>query len=280
MFKEPIKGLIELIGYVFSGMDATFLFYSLDQNTSIWNVVQTSATGVFRTLAFVLLLYFMAIEFISISDRYTSNQLPDLIKPIGILTIKYGLIVTFINQAVPLLNSFFNGFLSFQNDLNNSLSVVSATSDDLSGLQSLVDDMGFGVQLIAMVVLLIVVLVAYVVSMFAKILAVGRLVQLYIMVAVSPFPIASLTNSEFSQIGKGFLKSFISCCVQGLILVLVLQMIPYLSTLILESGSSVGVVEGIKAVFMMLGTTVVLIAAIFAAVKGSKKLADTICGAM
>lgn len=268
-----------MISNVFSGIDSTFLFQSLDGNASIWTMVQAAANGVFRTLALMIMLCLIMVEFLSISDRYSSNQLNDMLKPIAMLFAKCALMITLIQTAVPFLNIVVNGFLDAQTRLADGLSASFATMD-MSELNGIVDNMAFGTQIVAIVVLLLVVLMAYVVSLFVKIIALGRLIQLYLLIAVSPMPLATLGNHELSQIGKNYLKSFVSCCVQGIILVLVLNLLPAFSTLILSAGQGNGVLEGIAAVFSMLGSTLVLIGVFFVSIKGSKKLADTVCGAM
>ena len=279
MFKKPLKWLLGIISdSLTGGMDSSFLFASLDGNSTIWSMIQSGADGVFRTLALAIVACFVLIEFINISDRFSSNQLQDMLKPVVVVFAKCALMIVLVNQAVPFLNTIFNGFLDAQARLSGALG-GGITMDGFSALDDIVDDMALGTQIVAFFILVLTAIAAWIVSLFAKIIAIGRLIQLYLLIAVSPLPLATLTNSEFSQIGKGYLKSFISCCVQGLILVLVLNLLPALSTLILAAGTGVGVIDGLAGLFSMLASTVVLIATFFAAIKGSKKLADTVCGA-
>ena len=48
----------------------------------------------------------------------------------------------------------------------------------------------------------------------------GRFFKLYMYVAIAPVPLSSFAGEETSQVGKSFIKSFISACFEGAIIVL------------------------------------------------------------
>ena len=108
--------------------------------------------------------------------------------------------------------------------------------------------------------------------------AMRRFIQLYIYIAVAPIPIATLPNREWSQVGKGFLKSFVAVCLQGVILVLILYFFPSIATSMVTDIIPAN--NGLNGIFSAAGSIIVLIGALIVALKGSKAFADKICGAM
>ena len=280
MFKDAVKDLMALIIEDIKNLSVdSGLLASITRDgayASLWSHVTDIAAGAFRTFALLILAIFMLIEFLELSDRFTTNQLPDLVKPIGILMVKLALSVTFINQATNFLLTIYNGFL----DLAQQVSAGSAISitADLSSFNASVDDMGLGTQIVCLLVLFIALLGTKIAWAFTQIRTIGSYMQISIYTAVAPAPIATLPNREWGQIGKGFLKSYVSVCLQGVILVLILFFFPTIAatlvTNIIPNSSGLG------GVFAAFGNIIVLIGALIVSLKGAKTLADKVCGAM
>ena len=113
---------------------------------------------------------------------------------------------------------------------------------------------------------------------FTQILTIGRFIQIYIYTAVAPAPIATLPNREWGQIGKGFIKSYISVCLQGVILVLILFFFPTIANTLV--AHIIPDTNGLGGAFTAFGNIIVLIGALIVSLKGSKTLSDKVCGAM
>ncbi|WP_206214468.1 type IV secretion system protein, partial [Adlercreutzia sp. ZJ141] len=92
-------------------------------------------------------------------------------------------------------------------------SVVTA-DDDLSALLAL---------LVVAVISWLVVLIAYIVAL---VVCWARAIQLYVMAAFSPIPLAFLGFDQTRQIGIGYLKSFGAVCIAGLIILVLLISFP------------------------------------------------------
>lgn len=78
---------------------------------------------------------------------------------------------------------------------------------------------GSGVAVISWLV----VLVAYIVAL---VVCWARAIQLYVMAAFSPIPLAFLGFDQTRQIGLGYLKSFGAVCIAGLIILILLISFP------------------------------------------------------
>ena len=112
MFKDAVKDLMAQIIQDIQNLSMdSGLLASITRDgayASLWSHVTNVAAGAFRTFALLILAIFMLVEFLELSDRFTSNQLPDLLKPIGILMVKFALSVTVINQASNFLLAIYN----------------------------------------------------------------------------------------------------------------------------------------------------------------------------
>ena len=63
---------------------------------------------------------------------------------------------------------------------------------------------------------------------FVKIICIGRFIELYVHIAISPIPIATLPSEELNGIAKNFFKSFAAVTFQGVVLYIVITMFPVL----------------------------------------------------
>lgn len=97
---------------------------------------------------------------------------------------------------------------------------------DLSAVSIVTEDDDVAALLAMVVVALVswlVVVVAYVVAL---VVTWARAIQLYVMAALSPIPLALLGLDETRQMGVGYLRQFASVCLAGLVITLLLIAFP------------------------------------------------------
>lgn len=102
-----------------------------------------------------------------------------------------------------------------------------------------------------------------------------RFVEIYIYMAFSPIPLATLVSEEMRNIGIGFLKSFAATCMQGAVLVLVLMLFPLALSGLLPQGSPNGIDGTVSLCVSILGYCVVMIIMLLM----TNKMASRITGA-
>ena len=82
----------------------------------------------------------------------------------------------------------------------------------------------------ALVAMIVVALVSWVVVLAAYVTALvvcwARAIQIYVMAAFSPIPLALLSQDETRQMGVGYLKNFASVCLAGVIILVLLVSVP------------------------------------------------------
>ena len=120
-----------------------------------------------------------------------------------------------------------------------------------------------------------VLLLSWAAKIAAWVLIMIRLLQVYLYGAISPIPLATLCSNELSQIGKGFLKSFVAVCILGALIFLVVQLFPGIIGTVLKSGGfSVA-----DTVVGLLTISAVYSIAIIVTLVGTQQLSKRICGA-
>ena len=71
-------------------------------------------------------------------------------------------------------------------------------------------------------------------------LVLGRMVELYVMIALSPIPFSTFASQEFSQVGKSFLKQLIGVTLKGVVMYIVILVFALLFTVMTFDFSDMG----------------------------------------
>ena len=110
---------------------------------------------------------------------------------------------------------------------------------DLPAVIDEINGMGIGAQLGMLIELVIVKFGVFIILGIVDIICIGRFIEIYVMIAIAPIPIATLPSQELSSIGKNFFKSFAAVCVQGILIYLVVSFFPVLISNDILGDSSV-----------------------------------------
>lgn len=164
------------------------------------------------------------LKLIEISQRVDGNQSFPVLKEVVFLLVFFAVFLFLIQNSFDLMGAIYEvvglaidrvealfgsgGALDMAN-----VSIVTG-DDDLSALLAL---------LLVAVISWLVVLIAYIVAL---VVCWARAIQLYIMAALSPIPLAFLGFETTRQIGLGYLKSFGAVCIAGLIILVLLISFP------------------------------------------------------
>lgn len=171
----------------------------------------------------VLSLVF-TVKLIQISQRIDGNASMPGVKEVVFLLVFFAVFLFLIQHSFELMQSIYevvglaiDRVLSlFGNGGALNLPAVSivTTDDDIPALLAM---------LIIALISWVVVLAAYVVAL---VVCWARALQLYIMAAFSPIPLAFMALDDTRQIGVGYLKSFTAVCIAGLIILILLIAFP------------------------------------------------------
>ena len=164
------------------------------------------------------------LKLIEISQRMDGNQAMPGVKEVVFLLVFFAVFLFLIQHSFDLMAAIYEvvglaidrveALFGTGGALDMAAVSVVTTDDDLSALLAL---------LVVAIISWLVVLIAYIVAL---VVCWARAIQLYIMAAFSPIPLAFLGFDQTRQIGIGYLKSFGAVCLAGLIILILLISFP------------------------------------------------------
>jgi len=91
-------------------------------------------------------------------------------------------------------------------------------------------------------------------KMLIGVICYGRVIEVYLFTVASPIPLATIASEEYSSIGKRFFQHYISVCLQGFLIIVILKFFPLLVATVVASNMKIDVwgVIGLNIVLVML----------------------------
>ena len=178
------------------------------------------------------------LKLIEISQRMDGNQAMPGVKEVVFLLVFFAVFLFLIQHSFDLMAAIYEvvglaidrveALFGTGGALDMAAVSVVTTDDDLSALLAL---------LVVAIISWLVVLIAYIVAL---VVCWARAIQLYIMAAFSPIPLAFLGFDQTRQIGIGYLKSFGAVCLAGLIILILLISFPVILGSIVAANPGTG----------------------------------------
>lgn len=204
------------------------------ENTWVYQAIITINQTVAVPTAHSVLAMMIMVQIFSIARRASSGDVLPGFKDIAILAIFFVCFSWAINHSMEICDAIYTAFV----DMITQVQAI-ATGSTTGSLPDIDAGGGgmMGVKLIIGVLLLLAGIVAYVATT-AVLLA--RSLQIYIMAMFSPIPLALLGSDLTRSMGIGFLKNFVSACLAGVIIMLLIMLYPALYGGVLSDAFSLG----------------------------------------
>ncbi|MDR3847673.1 conjugal transfer protein TrbL [Eggerthella sp.] len=209
-----------------------------------------------------ILSFVFTVQLIKISQRMDGTASMPAVKEVVFLLVFFAVFVFLLQHSFEIMQALYEVTrLAIQRVTDmfgdgGAISVadapVVAETDDVAAL--------IGMAVIA-IVNWVVVVVAYVVAL---VVSWARAIQLYLMAAFSPIPLALMGLEDTRQIGIGYLRSFAGVCIAGIIILIVLISFPIvlagLNAVNAGTGTVLdGIVGGLSYALQYLAICVLLI---------------------
>ena len=186
-----------------------------------------------------VLSFVFTVQLIKVSQRMDGNASMPGVKEVVFMLVFFAVFLFLIQHSFDLMAAVYEVVklaidrvvALFGTGMPMDLSAVSITTTD--------DDVA---ALIAMLVVALVVIVAYVVAL---VVSWARAIQIYIMAAFSPIPLALPSLDETRQMGVSYLKNFVAVCLAGLIILVLLVSFPIVLGGLNAASAGVPVVDSI-----------------------------------
>ncbi len=181
---------------------------------TIFTTADKVAKKVIMPISTVILTYVVLLEFMqnvmdknNFHDFYTSVLIRWIIKTTAA--------IYFVSNSTVIANSFFDVGQNLANDLvavtGSSTETLAVVMMDLGGTLLQCGFMTFIGMLIPVVLLNVISIIMY---LAIYIIMIGRMIEIYLHLSVAPIPLATITNREFGETGKNYLKIIFSFVLQ------------------------------------------------------------------
>ena len=164
------------------------------------------------------------VQLIHISQRMDGNASMPGVKEVVFLLVFFAVMLFLVQNSFELMRAIYE---VARLAISRAASVVgSGGAADLSEVSIVTEDDDVAALLAMIVVALVswlVVIVAYVVAL---VVTWGRAIQIYMMAALSPIPLALMGLEDTRQAGVSFLRRFAGTCLAGLITLVLLVAFP------------------------------------------------------
>ena len=193
-------------------------------NTTMYSLVHGVWQVAILPIGCGVLGFVFTIKLIQISQKMDGNASLPGVKEVVFLLVFFAVFLFLIQNSFDLMASIYSVTkLAIERVINmfgtggaidlNVVSIVT-TDDDVASLVAM---------LIVALISWVVVLVAYIVAL---VVSWARAIQLYLMAAFSPIPLALMGTEDTRQIGIGYVKNFVAVCLAGIIILVLLISFP------------------------------------------------------
>ncbi len=171
-----------------------------------------------------VLSFSFTLQLIKISQRMDGNAAMPGVKEVVFLLVFYAVFLFILQHSFEIMQSVYevtriavervSGLFGTGSELDLTTVSITTTDDNVAALLGM---------LVVALVSWVVVLAAYVTAL---VVCWARAIQIYVMAAFSPIPLALLSQDETRQMGVGYLKNFASVCLAGVIILVLLVSFP------------------------------------------------------
>ena len=171
-----------------------------------------------------VLSFVFTVQLIKISQKMDGNASMPGVKEVVFLLVFFAVFLFIIQNSFDIMQSIYevtklaidrvSGMFGSGGAVDLAQVSIATTEDDVAAL--------LGMIVIALISWIVVV-VAYVVAL---VVCWARAIQLYIMAAFAPIPLSLMALDETRQMGVNYIKNFVSVCLAGIIILVLLVSFP------------------------------------------------------
>ena len=190
-----------------------------------------------------VLSFSFTLQLVKISQKMDGNASMPGVKEVVFLLVFYAVFLFILQNSFELMQAVYEvtriaiervaGLFGAGSSLDLTSVSITTTDNDVAAL--------LGMLVIALVSWVVVV-IAYVVAL---VVCWARAIQIYVMAAFSPIPLALLSQDETRQMGVGYLKNFAAVCLAGVIILVLLVSFPIVLGGLNAASAGVPVVDSI-----------------------------------
>lgn len=219
----------ELIVKYSSTSQVTDVDKSLDSfNAAINAVMAKVCDNICKPLGYAILTLFALFEIFNIFTARDALKGEAILHSMFKMLIRLVIAKALVDNSKTLLYAIFDIVLMVIQNAKGFIDANPAAAASLDSFMSELGQLSTFERLSASAVLFVAWLCVVGANVICKVIVAGRFIAIYILIAVSPIPLAFFSNEGQSEIGKTFLKRFFAECLQGFLIYLVISIFPYI----------------------------------------------------
>lgn len=194
-----------------------------DYEPTIFKVVDVVAKKVIMPVATVILTYVVLLDFMQ--NIMEKNNFHDFDTSVFIRwIIKTTVAIYLVTNATTIANAFFDVGSNLADNLVKETDAVKggglSNGTLIWNIGLTLRRCGIGSLISILIPVLVVALSSFVIYFAIYIIMIGRMVEIYLHLSVAPIPLASITNREFGESGKNYLKIIFAFVLQVVFILL------------------------------------------------------------
>lgn len=219
--------LINFIKEHFNALDLTEITSILSKSPSewqpgVWNVMMQIFNAILP-IAYSLLTLMVILELIDKMTRVDIRLDLEVLFKVVILILIAKMVISncfnFLNLIIEVTNDIVSSAnVSVKNSAAASIDVAAKITEHIKDSDmGYLDRLGFFIQFMPAA------LFYKIISIVISVIVYGRFIQLYVMTALAPLPIAAIGHEKTRHISMRFFQEYIGVCLQGLVILISLQ---------------------------------------------------------
>ena len=246
-------------------------------NPTIYKGIMTIQENVIMPVALIVLAIFLLLELYNITTRTDMMGSNSFEIPFRCM-FKFAICKLALESTHLILTAMFE----VSQDLIMGIDKILTGSNgiDYEGsrqiIYELVDKAGFFEQILMSGAILVIWILTMVIALVVDAIVIGRMIEMYVYIGIAPLPLATFPNAEQSQIAKGFLKSFMAVCIQGVLIFITIGILRILFNNIVDIGSISSNESLQEMLWKCAGYAIILLIAILNTGRWSKSICNAI----
>lgn len=243
-FQESIEIAVEILGQ------------DLKSNVNMWGMVGTMH-GIIKPVCYIIMVVFFLIEFIKMTMKMDMIKWENIFK----MMMKFVIVKAFVDYGPDLMDLIYSTVAEWTTAYGDTTYDSAMFTGIMEKMNEKLGDLGFWEILGMIATCILHMLVINICAFIVKVIAYGRLIEIYILLACMPIPFAFVLD-EHSQITKKYILNFAGVCLQGLLMVLACSLFQYLMADTVKAMGADSSASATDMLFTMCLAAVVLVLSI------------------
>lgn len=199
------------------------------------NLITNVSDSAVKPVAATLLAMGMLLQLLKIAKKMDQGggMMPS-VREVVSLFVWCAIMMYMVRNGLGIVKDLYSMVLGIMQSANSSASSIGSAADTINAwagkdtLINFADDADFVYGIIIVLQCLLAWIICSVATVISYYMMIGRAIEIYLTAMFAPIPFALMGFDETRSWGWGYIKSFLSLCLAGVIMLVVLYMFPFI----------------------------------------------------